>query len=79
MPRPPMPPGVEQMEAEADHTRQKLSQHFESLLHLGFWFCKDCQRECQRIEDDHGQPASCHRCHGHRIHFVEPIYKKEAK
>lgn len=89
MPRPPMPPGVIQMEAEAEEIRRKLALQMEIILTQGIWFCKDCGRGCDRIEDDHGQPAHCNRCGSHRIEFLQAPanqpsgpaakYQKEAK
>lgn len=79
MPRPrPLPPGVQDMEAKADQIRQKLHRQIDEILKNGSWYCQDCDLFCDRIEDDHGQPAHCNRCHSPRIHFVEP-FKKEDK
>jgi uncharacterized paraquat-inducible protein A len=76
-PRPPMPPGVQDMEKTADEIRQKLHTRIDLILNHGSWFCRDCDLPCDRIEDDHGQPAYCNRCKGHRIYFVDPLKQKE--
>ncbi|MGH7979970.1 MAG: hypothetical protein ACREE6_11395 [Limisphaerales bacterium] len=78
MPRPrPTAPGVEEMEAKADQIREKLRRKIDAILLYGAWHCHDCDSFCERIEDDHGQPAHCHRCRSHKLYLVGPL--KEAK
>jgi hypothetical protein len=52
---------------------------FKNALRSGFWFCDDCQTSCERIEDDHGQPAHCHRCGSHRIAWTAPIIVEDTE
>jgi len=73
MPRPPVAPELEAVQAQADNLRRKLTVQLETLLHEGFWLCSDCEQICDRIESENGQPASCSRCHGHRITWNPPI------
>lgn len=78
MPPRPMPPGVQEMEKTADEIRQKLHSRIDLILNHGSWFCRDCELNCERVESDNGQPATCGRCGSVRIYFVEPLKKKEA-
>jgi uncharacterized paraquat-inducible protein A len=71
MPPRPMPPGLEEMEAKGDQIREKVRRKIDQVISSGTWCCKDCDSFCDRIEDDHGQPAKCDRCGSHRIHFVK--------
>jgi rubrerythrin len=73
-----MPPGVQDMEKTAEAIRQKLHRQINNILTNGSWICRDCELPCERIESENGQPASCHRCGGHRIYFLDPL-KKEVK
>lgn len=75
-PRPPMPPGVKDMEKTAEAIRQKLHRQITDVLNNGSWQCDDCDSFCDRIEGEHGQPAHCHRCGSHRIKFVPPLKKE---
>jgi uncharacterized paraquat-inducible protein A len=72
-----MPPGVLDMEAKAEEIRQKLHRQISDVLANGSWHCQDCDRFCDRIEGENGQPAHCSRCGGHKLNFVGPL--KEGK
>jgi hypothetical protein len=78
-PRPPVPPGVVEMEAIGEEIRQKLREKIDEILFCGSWFCNDCKRFCERIEGEQGQPAHCDKCGSHRITFLEPLKQKEGK
>lgn len=56
--------------AAARALKAKLSQVFRD----GFWFCDDHQGRCERVEDDHGQPAHCDACGSHRLTWVKPVW-----
>ena len=66
-----------------DQVQQRLAaqmtSRFAQALRSGFWFCNDCRTSCERIEDDHGQPAHCHRCRSHRIEWNAPVIVAETK
>jgi rubrerythrin len=46
-------------------TKEKISELFSA----GFWFCRDCNRVCERVEGEHGQPSHCARCKSYRVEF----------
>lgn len=76
MPRPLMPPELETFKASLDDRNELFTGLIQHLMENGFWWCKDCQRFCERQESDNGQPASCGRCGSNRIRFVEAVIKK---
>jgi hypothetical protein len=54
-------------------TRRRIFAALLGTLTLGFWWCDDCERVTERIEDDHGQPAHCSHCGSHNIHHEKPL------
>jgi len=59
-------------------TEREVKQAIVSIEHVlacGFWFCRDCDGICDRIEGEHGQPARCSLCGSHRLEYNPPIGK----
>jgi len=56
-------------------TRRRIFARLQHALTVGFWWCDDCDRVTERIEDDHGQPAHCGHpdCGSHRITYKKPL------
>ena len=55
MPPPPVPPELESLKVSLDERNDHFKGLLEHLLQNGFWFCKDCQRMCEREEGENGQ------------------------
>lgn len=55
--------------------RRRMNERFLNALKNGFWYCDDCERPTERIEDDHGQPAKCGHAHcgSSRITYHRPL------
>lgn len=57
--------------------RRRLQARLTLALERGGgWWCYDCESECERMEGEQGQPATCGRCGSHRIQYQPPIYDK---
>jgi hypothetical protein len=56
-----------------NHASDQMDKGTTTIEHLkeGAWFCADCERRCERVEGENGQPAHCHRCGSHRINFFK--------
>jgi hypothetical protein len=79
-PQPAPPPEAEQCitdeEFRAPHKpdlAHDLQRRIETVLMNGFWYCTDCDRMCERIEGEQGQPAHCDRCGGLHIVWNPPV------
>lgn len=55
--------------APAAEIGREIKDALSKLFVAGFWFCHDCNRVCERVEGEHGQPAHCSRCGLPRIEF----------
>jgi len=69
LPRRPQPPGSDNGQTLADQIKRNIAE----VLASGFWFCKDCDCICERIEGEQGQPAHCNRCCSPRIEWNPPV------
>lgn len=70
---PPPPRPVRPRLMTTDQLAHDLQRRIETVLMAGFWFCRDCDCMCERIEGEQGQPAHCDRCGGHRIEWNPPV------
>lgn len=54
------------------HLRRRIAARLRTVISKHHWFCLDCQRPTERMEDDHGQPAFCGHadCGSHRLRLV---------
>jgi uncharacterized paraquat-inducible protein A len=52
---------------------RSLRHSIEHVLLSGFWYCRDCDARCERIEGEQGMPAHCDRCGSHHIEWNPPI------
>ncbi len=71
LPRRPLPPQSQTQTELAD----KLKRQIQSIFEQGFWFCKDCDCRCERIEGEQGQPAHCDRCGSPHIEWNPPVHQ----
>ena len=72
-----MPPRAVLIEARAivDYEMHgQLKSRVAQILTEGFWFCYGCDRSCERIEGEQGQPAHCSRCKSPRIEYHPPAF-----
>ncbi|MGO8839486.1 MAG: hypothetical protein ACLP7I_12145 [Limisphaerales bacterium] len=78
MPLPPNPPGSPRLSEALAHNLQRNVEH---ALMFGFWSCRACGCKCERVEGEHGQPATSDCCHSPRLVWNPPLpvrLKREA-
>lgn len=61
------------IERIGDRIKAKLHEVFSN----GFWYCKDHQGVCERVESDQRQPASCDRCGGVHLEWNAPLWTNQ--
>lgn len=61
------------LEAIGRKLRAKLSEIFRN----GFWFCLDCEKQCERVEGEQGRPDHCDQCGSHRIQWNPPAWSDQ--
>ena len=71
-PRPSRPFPDDRLQTTDDLARS-LRHRIEFVLLSGFWFCRDCDGMCERIEGEQGMPAHCDRCGSYRIEWNPPV------
>jgi hypothetical protein len=53
---------------------QRIKASLSDLFQNGYWFCRDCDAKCERVEGENGQPSHCDRCGSARIKWNPPLW-----
>lgn len=72
-------PATTRKTCRLDKLKRRIKSNLQRLFTAGFWFCNDCERVCERIEGEHGQPSHCSHCQGYRIEFTRPAIIEDRK
>jgi len=67
-------PAATRKECRESEIGQKIKAKLTEIFKNGFWFCLDCQSRCERMEDEHGQPAHCDLCGSPRLQWNPPLW-----
>lgn len=72
-------PGATRKECQMEAIGRKIKAKLAEVFKNGFWYCKDHQGMCERVEGENGQPSHCDECGSHRIEWNPPIWTAAAE